>query len=38
MVLRLVEADPSDDAMEFRTYECDACGHSQAYSVTGGDR
>ena len=38
MVLRLVEADPSDGAMELRTYECHACGHSQAYSVTGGDR
>ena len=38
MVIRLVEADPSDSAMELRTYECDACGHSQAYSVTGGDR
>jgi hypothetical protein len=37
MVLRLVEADPSDGAMELRTYECDACGHSQTYSVTGGD-
>jgi hypothetical protein len=23
--------------MELRTYECDACGHSQTYSVTGGD-
>jgi hypothetical protein len=38
MVLRLVEVDPSDGAMELRIYECDACGHSQAYSVTGGDR
>lgn len=37
MVLRLVEADPSDCAIELRTYECDACGHSQTYSVTGGD-
>jgi hypothetical protein len=37
MVLRLVEADPSDNAMELRTYKCDACGHSQTYSVTGGD-
>ena len=37
MVIRLVEADPSDSAMELRTYECDACGHSQTYSVTGGD-
>jgi DNA-directed RNA polymerase subunit M/transcription elongation factor TFIIS len=37
MVLRAVEADRSDDEMELRTYECDACGHSQTYSVTGGD-
>jgi hypothetical protein len=37
MVIRLVEADPSDSAMELRTYECDACGHSQTYSVDGGD-
>jgi hypothetical protein len=37
MVLRLVEANPSDGAMELRTYECDACGHGQTYSVTGGD-
>ena len=37
MVLRLVEADPSDGAMELRTYKCDACGDSQTYSVTGGD-
>lgn len=37
MVLRLVETDPSDRAIELRTYECDACGHSQMYGVTGGD-
>jgi hypothetical protein len=28
---------PDHDEMELRTYECDACGHSQTYSVTGGD-
>jgi len=37
MMIRLVEADPSDSAMELRTYECNACGHSQTYTVTGGD-
>jgi hypothetical protein len=37
MVIRLVEADPSDSAKELRTYECNACGHSQTYSVDGGD-
>jgi hypothetical protein len=37
MVLRLVEADPSDGAMELHTHECDACGHSQTYSVTRDD-
>lgn len=24
----------SDGAMELHTYECDACGHSQTYSLT----
>ena len=37
MVIRLVEADPSDSAMELRTYECNACSHSQTYSVDSGD-
>ena len=37
MVIRLVEADPSDSAKELRIYECNACGHSQTYSVDGGD-
>ena len=37
MVVRAVEADRSDDEMELRTYECDACGHSQTYSVTRGN-
>jgi hypothetical protein len=37
MVLRLVEADPSDGVFELRTYECDVCGHGQTYSVTAGD-
>ena len=37
MVLKRVKADPNNDALEFRTYVCAACGHSQTYSVTGGD-
>ena len=37
MVLKLVKPDPSDGAVEFRTYVCAACGHSQTYSVDGGD-
>jgi uncharacterized protein YuzB (UPF0349 family) len=35
MVLNRVEADPNNDALEFRTYVCAACGHSQTYSVNG---
>jgi hypothetical protein len=37
MVLKLVQADPSNAAMELRTYVCAECGHSQTYSVSGGD-
>ncbi len=37
MVLKLVEADPSDGALELRTYACAGCGHSQTYSVDSGD-
>jgi C4-type Zn-finger protein len=37
MVLKLVKADPNNGAVEFRTYVCATCGHSQTYSVTGGD-
>jgi len=37
MVLKLVKADPHDSALELRTYVCAACGHSQTYSVSGGD-
>lgn len=37
MVLKLVQADPSNAAMELRTYVCADCGHSQTYSVSGGD-
>ena len=37
MVLKLVKADPNNDALEFRTYVCAACGHSQTYSVNGGN-
>lgn len=37
MVLKLVQADPSNGAMELRTYVCAECGHSQTYSVNGGD-
>jgi len=37
MVLKLVKADPNNNALEFRTYVCAARGHSQTYSVAGGD-
>jgi hypothetical protein len=37
MVLKLVKADSNNGALEFRTYVCATCGHSQTYSVTGGD-
>jgi hypothetical protein len=36
MVLNLVKADPSNGAMELRTYECAWCGHSQTYGVDAG--
>jgi len=37
MVIRLVETDPSDGALELRTYVCAECGHSRTYSVNGGE-
>jgi hypothetical protein len=37
MALSLVKADPTDSALEFRTYVCAECGHSQIYSVNAGD-
>jgi hypothetical protein len=37
MVLALVKPDPSDGGSELRTYACAECGHSQTYSVSGGD-
>ena len=37
MVLKLVKPDPSGGALELRTYVCAGCGHSQTYSVDGGD-
>jgi hypothetical protein len=37
IVLKLVKPDPSDGAVELRTYACTTCGHSQTYSVDGGD-
>jgi hypothetical protein len=37
MVLKFVQADPGNGAMELRTYACAGCGHSQTYSVNGGD-
>jgi hypothetical protein len=37
MALKLVKADANDNALEFRTYVCGECGHSQTYSVDGGD-
>ena len=37
MALTLVKVDPTNNALEFRTYVCRECGHSQTYSVDGGD-
>jgi hypothetical protein len=37
MVLNLAKPDPSDGALELRTYVCAQCGHSRTYSVNGGD-
>ena len=37
MVIELVEADPSDDASELRTYVCAGCGHTRTYSVAAGN-
>jgi hypothetical protein len=37
MAIRLVEIDPSDSALELRTYVCAECGHSRTYSVDGGE-
>jgi hypothetical protein len=37
MVVALVETDPSNDALELRTYVCAECGHSRTYSVAWGD-
>jgi hypothetical protein len=37
MVIKLVEIDPSDGALELRTYVSAECGHSRTYSVDGGE-
>jgi hypothetical protein len=37
MVLSLVEADPTDAALERRSYACADCGHSRTYSVDSSD-
>lgn len=37
MVLKLVEVDPSNGAVELRTYVCAECGHSGRYGVAAGD-
>jgi len=37
MVVKAVSPDPSDGAMELRTYACAECGHSRTYSVASGD-
>jgi hypothetical protein len=37
MVLKLVKADPTNSALELRTYVCSQCDYSQTYSVDGGD-
>ena len=37
MVIKLVAADPGDVAVALRTYASAECGHSQTYSVDGGN-
>ncbi len=37
MVVKLVEADPGNSALELRTYVCAECGHSGTYGVDVGD-
>jgi len=37
MMVELVLPDPHDGALELRTYACAECGHSQTYSVVGGN-
>ena len=37
MVVKLVETNPINGALELRTYVCAECGHSATYSVDGGD-
>jgi hypothetical protein len=37
MVLTLVEADPTNVALESRAYACADCGNSQTYCVDAGD-
>src|SRR5258708_36511989 len=38
MVIKLVEADPSDGASELRSYVSAECGHSGTYSVAAGKK
>jgi len=37
MALAPVKADPTNNALEFRTDVCGECSHSQTYSVDGSD-
>ena len=37
MAFTLVKADPTNSALELRTYLCGECGHGQTYSVDAGD-
>jgi hypothetical protein len=37
MVLTLVQADPTNAALESRAYACAECGHSRTYCVDAGD-
>jgi ribosomal protein L32 len=37
MAIKLVETDPSDGALDLRTYVCAECGHGRTYSVDGGE-
>jgi hypothetical protein len=37
MVVKSVQADPGNSALELRTYVCAQCGHSGTYRVDAGD-
>jgi hypothetical protein len=38
MIIKVVKADPTDDASELRTYVCAECGHTRTYGLPRGKR